>query len=1008
MSVFSKFIKKVNVQSISTTLLLLSLALISVFSKKTSLTSKYAFFSQPITGTCVVRDDFVAQPITGTCVVRDDFVAQESCSSSLSNYSFATIDFHDIHILRRVTSRITQQFAPKTPETSLIQKSGDKFTSMVAARWHLQNILPNRGLFLIPRAQAPQATSQRVTIPTSRVEIIQSIGDIPPDAKLFQTEADLYDATYGWGLTFEFSYSKDPDSTKLKVKPSETQNYAFQTRNRIQKERYLPKGEGQDLQKESLSIDPFLPTHQLFREMSQIEQEICDPIKANQPILQIDSEDSNLDSENLVASGLANLIANAHNTSLLNNLLESPHYNKAASLIHHEIANQLNTAVDNNNISSVGNQDLEVYMNNPETLNQLSEYVKILETAENISEKDYKVSFTGEKNEKDLNTFCNNSVYSRAPALRSKIKRNLENQNNNPLSFTVALSSEDILSKVQAIEPENKVISTLTATILDMTEKQNLEKDLIEGLVGSTEQTLRPLTYESQIDGDHWLRKNLRAALKQRLLNTKASNDHARCVELPIPAHIAKETVNFAEPEDINYSQGLDTFLNTMEKRVHDKINNCSPSQLHNMPAEAYNKAYSISHEVKRKELNQRYPTLTSREKYMIYHAELAFLSDQENLDSLVENQLSPPVSLDDQFNGKVLRNTVVGQNIKKNMDLSADVARKVAGERGAFIKTLAEFCSPEGAKVLQNIKDRHESFVKLRFNEIKEFTHELSLADENKLLNPESLIKTLFEKHLQTGSKFSSVNEIPQDLVDDVLYKHAKFLGLTDVGSKLPSSLRLLTLEQQEKNLTNFGLENPVKFEYLETHNSALTKKATDKSLTGNSCALPEFETVEAQNLHDFLTKNEIKLPKSLADLLVKKYGIHNLNELQTKTIDKSLLNESGFGENKLNLLENFFSTLDNQQTELQSNLDIVATLEEQSLKPGPVDPIFRKAANKVFGAGSKYKIDITQKNVSNEDKAQAIIDCIETREREESERRKIVADMVSSIMQNVIKNNQ
>lgn len=246
------------------------------------------------------------------------------------------------------------------------------------------------------------------------------------------------------------------------------------------------------------------------------------------------------------------------------------------------------------------------------------------------------------------------------------------------------------------------------------------------------------------------------------------------------------------------------------------------------------------------------------------------------------------------------------------------------------------------------------------------------------------------------------------QKLIDDVLYNHAKFLGLTNVGSKLPSSLRFLTLEQQEKNLINFGLENPNKFEYLELHNNELTKIVTDKGLTGNNCVLPEFKSVEAQNFHDFLTKNEVKLPRSLTDLLVKKYGIHNLDDLQTKVIDKSLLNESGFGESKLNQVEKFFSTLATQQTKLQANLDIVATLEKQSLKPGPVDPIFRRAANKVFSAGSKYKIDITQKNVSNEDKAQEIIDCIETREKEESERRKVVANMVFTIMQKVVKNNQ
>ncbi len=348
------------------------------------------------------------------------------------------------------------------------------------------------------------------------------------------------------------------------------------------------------------------------------------------------------------------------------------------------------------------------------------------------------------------------------------------------------------------------------------------------------------------------------------------------------------------------------------------------------MPAEKYNKAYSTSHQIKIKELTGRYPTLTSREKYMVYHAELASLSDQENLNSLLENQLSAPLSLEDRFDGKILRNTVVGQNIQKNLNLSADLARKVASERGAFIKTLAEFCSPDCAKVLENIQERHQSFIKLRFSEIKEFTHELSPEDEKRLLQPESLTHKLFEKHLESGSKFSSINYLPYELVDDVLYKQAKILGLTDVGNKLPSPSRLITLQQQEKTLTKFGLENPVKFEYLETHNDALNKKLSEEELTGNYCKLPEFETVKAQELHDFLTKNETKLPKSLADLLVKKYGIHNLNELQTKTNDRSLLNEIGFGENKLNQLQTFFTTLESQQTKLQSNLDIVATLEE------------------------------------------------------------------------------
>ncbi len=618
-----------------------------------------------------------------------------------------------------------------------------------------------------------------------------------------QTEAELFERNY-LEFTFSFDFFQNQNNQK-KVKPSQTKNYAFETRNRIQRERFVS---GEYSVNELSSVDPFLPTTQLARETSVVQEEIANSSEGNQPILQIDYGDPLFDSETLISSGLAHLIADTHNQTLLNNLENSRFYNQAVTLVHNDLACKLNNALDNKSISDINanncipsigdisnvtDESIEVHVNNVEVLNKLSKYTKILETAEKISEKDYKVFFTGEQNQDDLNTFTNTPVYNTASTLRKKIKTNLEKQNKNPLSFTVALSSEDFLSKVQETRPEDEVLSDLRTTVLDITKNPGSEKALIENIVGSTEELLNPLTYQSKIEGDHWLRKNLRAALKQRLLDTKSTNDQA---QVPVPAHDFKEKVNFAEPVDINYSHGLDNYLQTLEERVHNKISECPSADLYHMPAKEYNKAYSTCHKVKIKELNQRYPTLTSREKFMVYHAELASLSDQDNLNSLLENKLSTPLYLEDRYDGKILRNTVVGQNIQKNLNLSADLARKVAGERGAFIKTLAEFCSPDCANVLENIQDRHESFVKLRFNEIKEFTHELSPEDEKRLLQPESLTHKLFKKHLESGSKFSSVKEMPQDLVDDVLYKHAEFIGLTDVGNRLPEPLRVLTLK--------------------------------------------------------------------------------------------------------------------------------------------------------------------------------------------------------------------
>ena len=151
--------------------------------------------------------------------------------------------------------------------------------------------------------------------------------------------------------------------------------------------------------------------------MSDVQYEIDNSSKENQPILQIDSGDPLIDSETLVASGLANLIANAHNQTLLNNLTNSPFYNEAAALVHNDLASKLNIALDNNHISdinenisdinynksipsiseisNISEQSIEVHVNNLEVLNKLSEYITILESANNISEKnyDYKVFF---------------------------------------------------------------------------------------------------------------------------------------------------------------------------------------------------------------------------------------------------------------------------------------------------------------------------------------------------------------------------------------------------------------------------------------------------------------------------------------------------------------------------------------------------------------------------------------------------------------------------------------
>lgn len=95
------------------------------------------------------------------------------------------------------------------------------------------------------------------------------------------------------------------------------------------------------------------------------------------------------------------MIANAYNTSILEELQQSPYFDKAAQLLHEDLAYDLSkygsakssgqTNVQNTFVDFPGvfhdtqNQQLAVYVEEPSILNRLSKYIKILEVTENIS-----------------------------------------------------------------------------------------------------------------------------------------------------------------------------------------------------------------------------------------------------------------------------------------------------------------------------------------------------------------------------------------------------------------------------------------------------------------------------------------------------------------------------------------------------------------------------------------------------------------------------------------------
>ena len=403
------------------------------------------------------------------------------------------------------------------------------------------------------------------------------------------------------------------------------------------------------------------------------------------------------------------MLANAHNRSILNELTQSPHFDGAARLLHDDLALDLNNYGNarnsgQKNVQNVfsdfpglfhdtQNQQLTVYLEEPHILNRLSRYVKTLEVAEQISEPGYTVTFTGEKNQKHFSTFAQPGVYNRKRALRQTIHTNLAGLNANPLSYVEALSVEDVLKKVS--NPADR-IEVFTNVMFDVYEAPDRWDETLKNLLQPKEKQLEALTYDSAIDADHFLRKELRIALGQRLLNTNPADDKSMSVELPVTLHGLKEKfTNFKEPVNFTYANGLNEFLTEILKSIHQGFDQCTPSQLHHIPVENYKNAYTECFNAKIQEMNERYEGISERERLMIYHAQIIRNCDQQDLESFIENHKGT----------STIEKTTLGELFKTNRNLAADLLRRNSEQRSGFIKTLSEFCSEECAATINLIQ---------------------------------------------------------------------------------------------------------------------------------------------------------------------------------------------------------------------------------------------------------------------------------------------------------------
>lgn len=434
--------------------------------------------------------------------------------------------------------------------------------------------------------------------------------------------------------------------------------------------------------------------------------------------------------------------------------------------------------------------------------------IKGLEAADRISQPDYKVTYTGEKSKSHFCSFGQAGVYNKQQSQRTKVKTDLAaiNGKYESDSFKEALSPKAIIEKVSDLDEDTsnskEPLEVLTNIVEEAYEAPGEWETILETSLKPKKKPLN-FTYKSAIDADHFLRKELRIALGQRLLNTHLANDTGMSVELPVIVHTKKESfTDFKEPADFTYTKGLKYFLTNVLESIHQGLESCTESELQFIPVEQYKAAYTECFNNKIREMDEKYSNLSECERLKVYHALIITNSEQQNLESFIEMFMGISKAQEDGLGGY----------LTKNKNIAADLFRKSSEQKVGFIKTLAEFSSGECSTIFKRIEQQHVSMVNSFFIQIEDMTHGLNQAEKDTLLNLPSITRDLFHKYFDLKSQFLPVPEsqkaqyisenVSPEEIDQVLYNHAECLGLTNIGNGYPRSVPVLNYQAQSQYL--------------------------------------------------------------------------------------------------------------------------------------------------------------------------------------------------------------
>ena len=235
-----------------------------------------------------------------------------------------------------------------------------------------------------------------------------------------------------------------------------------------------------------------------------------------------------------VKSGLIQTVAHKVNKANLKSTIER---NPAIfnSAIHFSVDNLIEKGL-------VDAHDLKLDLRNPEILTEIFEKCRKLEIADELNaptkqkQLGLEIIYTGDKNRNQYCVFGNieydqtqTRVTSSGQAI-AKINSEISSSTN---SYTQpkGVSSEEILQQFSE-KPQQELLEVLSQLETDIRHAQENPTKVLEFAekVIKTKKPLASLTFETEYESDHAIRKITRIGLGQRMASTDSSSDSGDCV----------------------------------------------------------------------------------------------------------------------------------------------------------------------------------------------------------------------------------------------------------------------------------------------------------------------------------------------------------------------------------------------------------------------------------------------------------------------------------------------